>query len=134
MSTNYYAHINICPHCNRPEFILHIGKYSGGWSFTFRGYEEHIKEYDGCKFSEIKSEKDWRKLLSKEKTVILDEYDNRIEKGDFWALVEEAKTSEYNHAKMILESHPMMGNNSEEYKERNWIDEEGNSFTDIEFC
>jgi len=40
MGINYFWHRDVCPHCDRPAEIRHIGKKSGGWQFAFRGYYE----------------------------------------------------------------------------------------------
>ena len=40
MSTNYYFHKNICPHCHKPDEIIHIGLSSSGWCFQLHIYPD----------------------------------------------------------------------------------------------
>lgn len=60
MGTNYYALLNVCPHCDRPERKLHIGKSSGGWCFGLRVYEGEDGPNNWA---------DWMALLTKPGTV-----------------------------------------------------------------
>ena len=75
MGTNYYAKLNICPTCRRPEEEIHIGKSSGGWKFMF----ELNKKY----FENIKEMKDYLK-----DKVIENEYGEVVSNKDFWSMVE----------------------------------------------
>ena len=136
MGTNYYAHINVCGCCNRPEKKLHIGKSSMGWTFTFRGYKEY--DFDEQEYREvgreIKSYKEWLKVLSKSNVRIFNEYNEEVSLEEFKFLIRSKKKEKHNHAKMILEEHPAMNNPwgekpSEEEKNRHWLDSEGNSFS-----
>jgi len=36
MGTNYYLESNVCPHCERSDEKIHIGKSSGGWCFMLQ--------------------------------------------------------------------------------------------------
>lgn len=48
MGTNYYLHRDVCPTCQRPSEVVHIGKSSAGWCFSL-----HVDD-------EIKSLDDWK--------------------------------------------------------------------------
>lgn len=65
MSTNYYVKLppkNHCTHCGRqdPSEVVHIGKYSGGWKFSFH--------------TRFKTYKEWMTYLEEHKDFIYDEY------------------------------------------------------------
>jgi hypothetical protein len=94
MGTNYYAHIDTCERCKRPWAVVHLGKSSGGWRFTFNlNGREHY--YD------VPSMKQWLKGKR-----IFDEYEEEVSHDDFWNLVEAKQSAElpdpnrpgYNHA------------------------------------
>ena len=79
MGTNYYAKINICPCCKKPEETAHLGKSSAGWSFAL--------QYNGGRFyTDFEGMKDWLKGK-----VIEDEYGGKISKEDFIKMVESKK-------------------------------------------
>jgi hypothetical protein len=47
MGTNFYLHRNVCGHCGRGDEPKHIGKSSGGWTFSLHVYpEEGIRDLD----------------------------------------------------------------------------------------
>jgi hypothetical protein len=64
MGTNYYLSKKVCPHCERSEEIIHIGKSSGGWVFSL-----HVIPEEG-----INDIGDWKSLFSIHDNVIKDEY------------------------------------------------------------
>jgi hypothetical protein len=69
MGTNYYWYEKpACACCERPYEPLHIGKSSAGWCFSL-----HI--YPGKNINNLD---DWKYLLSKVDSYILDEYDREI--------------------------------------------------------
>lgn len=77
MGTNYYAKINICPTCKKPEEEIHLGKSSAGWQFSF--------QYNNGRFyKNIKEMKKW--LFNKE---IENEYGEKVSYNDFWKMVKE---------------------------------------------
>lgn len=79
MGTNYYAKINICPCCKRPEETVHLGKSSYGWTFAL--------QYNGGKFYvNFKEMKKWLK-----DKVIENEYGEKVSLDDFVELVESKK-------------------------------------------
>lgn len=136
MGTNYYAQLNVCDKCNKPEDVLHIGKSSCGWTFMFRGYRNHyIRE--GFEVN-LDSWQKWQLFLKQPNIQIINEYDEIITYDDFYRLVEDKKNETFNHAKLTIEKSPEIFYKpefiSEEYIRQNWIDSDGNSFTDTEFC
>jgi hypothetical protein len=64
MGTNYYLHTKVCPHCQKPAEILHIGKSSAGWCFAL-----HVDPEKG-----IHDFSDWKERFSAEDSKIFDEY------------------------------------------------------------
>jgi len=72
MSTNYYLHAPVCPHCgNEEEPPLHLGKSSIGWCFGLHVYPE-----DGIN--------NWQQMWSKIDYLTKDHnYEIRDEYGDF---------------------------------------------------
>ncbi|NHW45951.1 hypothetical protein HAV21_03440 [Paenarthrobacter sp. MSM-2-10-13] len=76
MGTNYYARINTCPTCHRPEEEIHLGKSSYGWQFLF-AYN------DGDYYKDITELKGW--LNGKQ---IFNEYDEPVTQDDFWKMIE----------------------------------------------
>lgn len=77
MSVNYYALINICPCCKRPETKLHIGQASNASSFLFAQHE-NLETFDA-----------WAAFLSGE--MIVDEEGREVSYNDFLKVVAEPK-------------------------------------------
>jgi len=143
MGTNYYIRYNICKCCNRYDEI-HIGKSSYGWSFTFHALDDYIKLSSiDPKFAlldnnemqiKISSYKEWKEFFQKyiieyETVKIFDEYGTEISLEEFYKLVELKKGGK-NHA-IEMKTDPRY---RDTYKpERDFIDEEGNSFSKCEF-
>lgn len=76
MSTNYYLRTNICPCCNRFDQV-HLGKKSGGWSFSFNGVP-------------FKSLFDvWGAIIAPQAQII-DEYGKPLTPDQFRTMVEES--------------------------------------------
>ena len=124
MSTNYYAHYNICECCNRFDEI-HIGKSAAGWSFMFQGIVE-----DDCLGFTLERIDDWELFLEKESVIIYNEYGEEITKSDFWETVRQ-KSGLKNHCNELRNSHRAM--DSEYGFKECWVDYKGNSFTKGEF-
>lgn len=82
MGTNYYAKINICPTCKRPEEEIHLGKSSYGWKFMF--------QYNGGKMYQT-AEEMRRWLVGK---VIEDEYGKRVSQKAFWKMVHDKQNQQ----------------------------------------
>jgi len=100
MGTNYYTtdeEFNRCKYCKRPPLgcdVLHIGKSSGGWTFSFQGHTHPA----------IRSFLEWQNFL-KDK-VIWDESGEIISYEDFVQLVEQkqADTTNKNHTLIYYRS------------------------------
>jgi len=76
MGTNYYiAHEN-----SEDEHANHIGKYSGGWQFSFQG-------------AITKTVKDWEERLKDAK--IVDEYGREISTDEFWKMVHDSTSNKW---------------------------------------
>ena len=124
MGTNYYWHVDTCPTCHRPKDKFHIGKSSGGWTFSFQA----LKDFESPDGKEIRSVKDWKRAMRKTKGVIVDEYGQATTTRKFWALVRQkkAKAGALIHATYVRQ-------NDSYSLDRVWLDEEGNSFSEGEF-
>lgn len=109
MGTNYYARINICKECKRPEQEIHLGKNSFGWTFSFQ-YNE------GQYYKNVKEMAEWLKDKR-----IFDEYGDECSADAFWKMVSAKQEDNGNrrHAKEHASPHDF------------FID--GYSFSDIEF-
>ena len=87
MGTNYYWHEKdpTCSHCNRGSISdgLHIGKRSGGWTFSWRGYEpDHRRELP----QGIRSSKEWVDFIRSHEGAVYNEYGELIPKEEFIAM------------------------------------------------
>lgn len=128
MGTNYYFKIKdirkkeIEKHLTNIEkdlldldFRLHIGKSSVGWTFTFqatryyRSYKELLDFYEENKNS----------------LMIVNEYEEPVDIEKFKDIVEYKRNEENNHTKYV--------ENDEEYGQYSYLDDEGNSFNEIDF-
>ena len=118
MGTNYYHRFNICDHCGRYD-ERHIGKASGGWTFSFQGYHA-TEDWRG-----IHSLEDWKDLFSDPTTKIFDEYGDEISVLDFLAIVANHRGCERNHT-IEARKHPG-------WPQDDWLDPEGHSFSGGEF-
>ena len=86
MGTNYYAITNECAACGRHD-VIHLGKSSAGWQFTF--------QYNGGRL--YKNVREMKRWLSGK--VIHDEYGQLVTHADFWKMVENKQKHEpHNHA------------------------------------
>lgn len=72
MGTNYYLRLDVCPHCNRAERELHIGKSSAGWVFALRVHP----------FDDINTLDDWKPLFTNERNRIFNEYGDIVSVDD----------------------------------------------------
>ena len=75
MGTSYYCY-------EKNHRRKHIGKQSCRWRFLFHGYSEPGLE--------IKSYSDWKKHLLSGKFEVYNEDHEKIEKADFFKLIEES--------------------------------------------
>jgi len=79
MGTNYYLNRNVCPHCQRSEKRLHIGKSSAGWCFSL-----HVIPEEG-----LNSLEDWQAAWSVSDAVIADEYGSTLTPTDMTKIITE---------------------------------------------
>jgi hypothetical protein len=117
MGTNFYwidRDQTYCGHCERGGEEIHIGKSSGGWSFSF-----HAVPSMG-----LTSAKAWREYMetSKDHGHIRDEYRDKVATEEFWRIVE-AKRDGKKHAEYVKSGGPW-GRDDGSY-----LDEEGNSLS-----
>ena len=125
MGTNYYFHRNTCEHCKRSDEPVHIGKSSGGWTFSFQGFRS-----EDDPLGVIKSEADWRRVIAESDGEIFDEYGARVGVTEFWRMVEAKRTAPNNQTTYCRNDphHSRYG-----YKVCGYDDETGSSFTFGEF-
>ncbi len=112
MGTNYYHRKDdVCPTCGREDEDVHIGKSSGGWTFSFHGTDD------------IRSWEQWRAALAYGR--IEDEYGRALTLPEFEELVA-AKLGGLRHYDEMEREYPnsMWGE---------WLDPEGHSFSGGEF-
>ena len=123
MGTNYYVIKNKCPHCERCDEEYHIGKASYGWAFSFQGYP----------YMKLTSWRQWKEFLKDQQ--IQDEYGKAVSYEDFVKMVEEYKSPTF----VRPDGHKNVSHNDEGRRkgwfnpERDWDDEDGYSFTTVEF-
>lgn len=108
MGTNYYFRENICKECNHASKETHIGKSSGGWTFSFHATDTE------------KSWVHWQLLLDSDVGKIFDEYERELSFAEFKKIVEDRGDNLLNHAK--------------EHPEGCFLDDKGYSFSTYEFC
>jgi hypothetical protein len=118
MGTNYYWHVKPCPTCSHPENKYHIGKSSGGWSFSFQALEA----YESPNGRPIVSAQNWREVFAETEGVIVDEYGDKHSQTEFWELVKHKKDGK-NHCEEMKKDTRWAG------LDESWCDNEGNSFT-----
>jgi hypothetical protein len=116
MGTNYYAVFKIkrvspWDESYHERVLLHIGKRSGGWRFSWRGYYNHED------FGEIKTVAKWREVLGAAIEVV-DEYNCAIDIDEFVTMATTWK------GKSHTASFPFDGNWHDGY----------HSFSGNEFC
>ena len=112
MGTNYYTKNKTCKECGHTPEGIHLGKSSGGWTFSF--------QYNGGRFyKNVKEMKAWLKGKK-----IEDEYGDTVSYKKFWEMVESKRKEKLSHASYMKKNHPTREG---EYM----ID--GHSFSDCEF-
>jgi hypothetical protein len=87
MGTNYYTKVKKCKECGHKPTPIHLGKSSGGWTFSFQyNYGKYYKNIEEMKI--------WLRDKS-----IEDEYGNDINREEFWNMVERKQEEEkLNHS------------------------------------
>ena len=88
MGTNYYHRNSVCKCCGRFD-ERHIGKSSGGWQFSFRGYSGDDPQ------KTIESWADWQRVLQADGDIV-DEYGREVPFVELRDLVERKRAGE-NH-------------------------------------
>jgi hypothetical protein len=106
MGTNFYAHTNECHCCKRVD-IVHLGKRSGGWTFSFQA-SESVRNFD-----------DWCKLV-RSASRVEDEYGYPLTPDE---MIKEASTWQVGKGKR----------HADYYLHESWIDEYGHSFSSSDF-
>lgn len=97
MSTNYYAHTDVCPHCNRSAEGaegIHIGKSSGGWRFSMARWSQNF--HGESAHPELFTYSDWISWLVDGAVKIIDEYGRETTLTALIALIE-AKAEHRSH-------------------------------------
>ena len=122
MGTNYYVRKNHCECCNRHDREYHIGKSSYGWAMTFQGYP----------WNKLDSWKNWKEFLKNE--VIIDECGDVIDYDEFVTMVETYKSPGFKRDDgHVNKSHYVECSKEGHRMDRDWVDEDGYSFTTTEF-
>lgn len=158
MSTNYYwkpQGTKFAEGCPGKLGDIHIGKVSGGWSFSFRGYniepgvmllslpQGMTTEVELNLTMKIRSVADWKKFLAEQGGTIVDEYGVPLSLEEFHTLVEDwgpngiwgpTKERLKNHHDYML-TEPRYASMRKEYMDetQHWKDAEGYSFQLQEF-
>ena len=123
MGTNYYLVNNCCESCKRYDRAIHLGKASGGWTFTFRGYRQQYAEDYRTKLN-VQNFNEWCEMIETqlaEGYQIKDEYGSDCSQTDLFSLIERKRSEPNNHAM----KHP---------SDSDWVDIDDNSFSSAEFC
>ena len=123
MGTNFYQRFSVNEETGE-YFERHIGKRSGGWEFSFRGYNGRGGS------PKIRSWADWKFHLLKEGK-IFDEYGTEHDPPQFIAMVEKTRGEKNHHDYCEDSGNTHMYNN---WSEENWKDQDGWSFSLTEFC
>lgn len=105
MGTNYYLHYDVCPHCNRPSKVEHIGKSSCGWCFSL-----HVIKDEGDE--DILSLDDWRKEWNKPGNIIFDEYNRMISPAEMEKIITIRKARDEIDEKFMEENQAVPGPNN----------------------
>ena len=124
MGTNYYHRTDICECCKRYK-EQHIGKSSGGWEFSFHGYDGEENQ------PVIMSFEDWKRELQTDGK-IFNEYGEEISFEDFVKLVDDKKGGTFND-RPNLNHYDYCSEQAFYNMNRNRKDPEGHPFTFAEF-
>ena len=125
MGTNYYVAKNLCECCNRYDQEYHIGKSSGGWAFSFRGYPaERLTSWQA-----------WKLFLRDQ--IIMDEYGERQAYTGFVNMIETYKSPGWIDERGYQNlQHNAQGKQAPRPwfdPAHDWDDPQGYSFSDREF-
>lgn len=141
MGTNYYAlrgEDTVCSHClgtGKETVHTHIGKSSGGWTFSFhaaRDYDLYPNTWgsDRPEPRKIESYFEWLEYLALPGIKIINEYGEEVSLADFKDLVESKKDETHNHT-LVMRNDPQY--KGTRYDTECFLDAEGNSFSKGEF-
>lgn len=125
MGTNYYARRNSCEHCGRGDDELHIGKSSGGWSFSFHAY----REWETWDDDPIDSYARWLEVLSEPGVTIRNEYGEDVTLDKLKELIA-SKVNGTKHAEYV-KTDPLCQRFCKPGDD--WLDDEGHSFSRGDF-
>jgi hypothetical protein len=107
MSTNYYLHRDpqSCGECGKPgrEAEIHVGKHSGGWVFTWQGFDAD----ESPSGSALCDAETWRAFLTAEVASggwIEAEYGVKYGLEEFFAEVEELRGQGRRHSDHYTEA------------------------------
>lgn len=92
MGTNYYAQINKCKVCGKPDDEIHIGKSSYGWRFNIQINFDFYKDWD-----------EFISFIKRKDVKIYDEYKTEISPEDLLSLIESKKNAK-SHLDIYQES------------------------------
>jgi len=96
VGTNYYAHLNPCSECGKPEEKIQLGKSSRGWKFLFKEQEEYF------------SYRSFKEFINQDNVEIYDEYGREHKPEDLIQKIE---------SKQDGRSHHQHSKESDRYKE-----------------
>lgn len=104
MGTNYYWYQGPpCPHCERNDKPLHIGKSSAGWCFAL-----HIYPEDG-----INTYEDWRSKFNVVGSYIEDEYGKTVSVSEMLDIIIDRCSGSRNFSDMwLVMNHACTGPNN----------------------
>ena len=124
MGTNYYWHVDTCKTCGHSKGKYHIGKSSGGWTFSFQA----LSDFDSPDKKPIRSVKDWKRAMRSTDGEIVDEYGQKMSTKEFWEMVRRKKKQPGARV------HATYVHNERSYFAAYcWLDDEGNSFSEGHF-
>lgn len=121
MGTNYYLAQKECAYCGHKDArMLHIGKSSQGWQFTFRGYRNAWVSWADEPLN-ITTFAEWIGFIQRELTLkpgryIADEYGDEHPFCDLLQMIKDKRDGR-------------TGSDADD----TWHDENGNRFVDAEF-
>jgi hypothetical protein len=137
MGTNYYAQANATEQevetlkkFGHQIPIVHIGKQSAGWSFSFNAVPSQTAQTLGWGTDDVMSFHQWKHIISSNNISIINEYDDPVSYEDFISLVHESCEG-MNHT-TVMRNSPIPLERSHGF-DRCFYDGEGYSFQWSEF-
>lgn len=80
MGTNYYAKVNVCESCGKPEAEIHIGKQSAGWRFAIEIQPEYYNDWT-----------EFEAFIQRADVELCDEYNKSIRFTELLSMIEDKK-------------------------------------------